>query len=467
MTLLALDLGTTFVKGAVLDLDKHHLRHIRRQPFPKPVPNLPPLFFEVDPQTLVATVHTLLTDLLALAPDCEGIVMCTQMHGMVLCTDQGEARSNVITWQDQRSLTPHPAEGGTHLARLLEEISPAQRQQTGREVQPSRPLAYLYWMAVNGQLPNGAVIPAAIADFVIANLAGSTPVIDPTNAGAHGALNLETMRWHTALIAQLGLEQLHWPEIRPLGQPVATVTIDGRQLPCYAPVGDHQCAVVGALLAPDELSLNISTGSQVSLMTSQLTLGDYQTRPFFDGRFLNTVTGIPAGRALNHLVNLLTELAQLQGKPLDDPWPTIAQAAATVENVETGEDLAVNLSFFDSIGGSSGSITHIREGNLTVGHLFHAAFQSMTTNYYRSALRLAPDQPWRRLVFSGGLAQKIEVLQKLIQQQFSRPTRLCPSTEDTLIGLMALGYVATGRAPSVAAAVAHLAEHSAELQVDA
>jgi sugar (pentulose or hexulose) kinase len=124
MTLLALDLGTTFVKGAVLDLDNLHLRHIRRQPFPKPLSNLPPLFYEVEPQMIVEAVRTLLTELLALAPACEGIVMCTQMHGMVLCTAKGEARSNAITWQDQRSLTPHPAGGGTHLQRLLAEITP-------------------------------------------------------------------------------------------------------------------------------------------------------------------------------------------------------------------------------------------------------------------------------------------------------------------------------------------------------
>ena len=455
MRLLALDLGTTFIKGAVIDFDRLHLRHIRRQPFPKPVANLPTLFYEVDPQTLVATVRQLLRELLVLAPDSAGLLMCTQMHGMVRCTAKGEARSNAITWQDQRSLTPHPGGGGTHLARLLAEITPDERQQTGREVQPSRPLSYLYWMKVNGQLPQEEVIPAAIADFVIANLAGSTPLIESTNAGAHGALNLETMQWHTTMLTRLGLNQLRWPDIRPFGEPVATITIDGHHLPCYAPVGDHQCAVVGALLAPDELSLNISTGSQVSLITPQLALGDYQTRPFFDDRFLNTITGIPAGRALNHLVNLLTEMAQFQGEPLDDPWPQIAEAAARVQ----GSDLVVNLSFFDSVGGSSGAITNIREDNLTVGHLFHSAFQSMAENYYRSALRLAAAQPWRQLVFSGGLAQKIEVLQKLIQQQFNRPTRLCPSSEDTLLGLMALGQVATGRAASVSAAIHYLTDH--------
>lgn len=465
MTLLALDLGTTFIKGAVLDLDQLHLSHIQRQPAPKPVPNLPALFYEIDPHILVATVRTLLTDLLALAPDCEGIVLCTQMHGLVLCTEEGEARSNAITWQDQRSLTPHPLGDGTHLARLLATISPEELQQTGHEIQPSRPLSYLYWMAVNGKLPQENLIPAALADFVIANLAGSTPTIEPTNAGAHGAINLETMQWHEPVLARLGLDRLRWPEIRPFGQPIAAIKVTGKSLPCYAPVGDHQCAVVGALLAPDELSLNISTGSQVSLITPQLTLGDYQTRPFFDGRFLNTITGIPAGRALNHLVNLLSELAQLQGKPIDDPWPQIGQAAAAIARSGNNNDLAVNLAFFDSIGGDSGSIANIREDNLTLGHLFHAAFQGMARTYYQSALKLATDQPWKQLVFSGGLAQKIDVLQTLIQQQFNRPTRVCPSSEDTLLGLLALGLVATGRKPSVAAAIDHLVGNSAMIRV--
>jgi sugar (pentulose or hexulose) kinase len=465
MTLLALDIGTTFIKGAVLDLDQLQLSHIQRQPAPKPVSNLPALFYEIDPQSLVAAVRTLLINLLAVAPDCEGIVICTQMHGLVLCTARGEARSNAITWQDQRSLTPHPGGDGTHLARLLATISAEELQQTGHEVQPSRPLSYLYWMAVNGKLPQEHLIPASLADFVIANLAGSTPTIEPTNAGAHGAMNLATMQWQEPILARLGLDHLRWPEIRPFGHPIAELKITGKSLPCYAPIGDHQCAVVGALLAPDELSLNISTGSQVSLITPQLTLGNYQTRPFFDGHFLNTITGIPAGRALNHLVNLLTELAELQGKPLDDPWFTITQAVATLAGRGKSSDLTVNLAFFDSIGGNSGSIANIREDNLTVGHLFHAAFQSMARNYYQSALNLAANQPWRQLVFSGGLAQKIEVLQTLIQQQFNRPTRLCPSAEDTMLGLLALGLVATARKPTVAAAIDHLVENSEIIRV--
>ncbi|MDQ3249676.1 MAG: hypothetical protein M3Q45_10790, partial [Chloroflexota bacterium] len=272
---------------------------------------------------------------------------------------------------------------------------------------------------------------------------------------AHSALNLETLDWHHAVIARLGLAQLQWPTIQPFGDVVGTLTIAGKRLPCYTPVGDHQCALVGSFLGAGELSLNISTGSQVSLLTEQLTLGDYQTRPFFDNRFLNTVTGVPAGRALNHLVNLLTEVAHAQGVTLADPWSYLAEATAQVEET----DLAVNLAFFDSASGRQGGISNIREANLTAGHLFRAAFQNMADNYRASALRLSPQQAWRRLVFSGGLAQKMAVLRTIIQRQFSVEERLCATTEDALLGLLALALVASGRMSSVQAAITELAQH--------
>jgi hypothetical protein len=87
----------------------------------------------------------------------------------------------------------------------------------------------------------------------------------------------------------------------------------------------------------------------------------------------------------------------------------------------------------------------------------------MADNYRGCALRLSPDQAWDRVVFSGGLAQKLERLRDMIAAQFSSPYRLCASTEDTLIGLMALALVIDGRAPSVAAAVESLRNQDAVL----
>jgi hypothetical protein len=180
--------------------------------------------------------------------------------------------------------------------------------------------------------------------------------------------------------------------------------------------------------------------------------GDFQTRPFFDGRCLINITHIPAGRSLNLIVRLLSELAEAQQIELPDPWPYITRAAAEVQNT----DLRVNLAFFNSSCGDHGSIMAIREEELTVGHLFRGAFQNMADNYYACALRLSPEKEWRNLVFSGGLAQKTPVLRELICAKFQADYRMCPTTKDTLLGLLALALVFSGRLATVVQAMGFL-----------
>jgi sugar (pentulose or hexulose) kinase len=458
MSFIGIDLGTSFIKGAVLDLDGLRLRHIQRVPFPDALPGLPPLYREFAPQQVLAAARDLFQALLPYAMDCEGLVMCSQMHGLVFTTEKGEPRSNLTTWQDQRVLEPHPSGKGTYFDVMLSRLSPEEVRSLGNELRPGQPVGLLFWLAEHGRLPGPDLVMASLPDFVLAHICDATPVTETTHAMSHGALNLETLDWHTGVISHLGLGGLRWPKIVPHGTVVGEFPLGFRSLPCYTPVGDYQCALAGALLDYGELSLNISTGSQVSLLKPQVEFGNFQTRPFFDGRFLTGITHIPAGRSLNLLVRLLSELPASQGIELSDPWPYITQAAAGV-----GEPhLRANLAFFNSSCGDHGEITNIREEELTVGHLFRAAFQNMAENYVASALRLSPEKSWRRLVFSGGLAQKIPVLRDLICERFQVDFRMCPTSEDTLLGLLALALVFSRRLPSVELATALLAQRYSE-----
>ena len=460
MSFIGLDIGTSFIKGAVLNLDSLQLEHIRRVPFPEPLAGSPPLFYEVDPLQVVSAARAFLEEMVFLAPDCQGVVLCTQMHGLVLATKTGRPRSNAITWQDQRALLPHPAGGGTYFDRLSAQLTAEEKGQLGHELKPSLPLCYLVYLKEVGQLPDAELIPASLADFVLANLSQATPTIDLTNAASHGAINLETLSWHRGVIEKLGLAHLNWPQIRAPGEVAYHLTINGKSLPVYPPIGDHQCAILGACLEGDELSLNVATASQVTALAPGLRPGAYQTRPFFEGRFLNTIARIPAGRSLNVLVDLLCELPRANKQPIPDPWDYIVEAAAATEQTT----LQVDLSFFASSVGDRGSIANIGEDNLTVGHLFRAAFQNMAGNYLACARRLIPQgdtephQVWRRLVFSGGLAQKIEPLRALICRTFKLDSRLSASAEDTLLGLLALALVITGRAESTEAATTLVGE---------
>lgn len=450
MQFIGIDIGTSFIKGGILELDTHQVHSIYREPFPEAEPGTPAPLYEVSPQAIVRAVGTLINNLLEQAPRCEGIVLCSQMHGLVLMDPSGQARSNAITWRDQRALQPYEGDSdaeGTYFDAMMAQIRAEERQQLGNGLRAGLPICTLFWLRENGQLPHGA-IPATLPDFVLANLCREArPGIEPTNAAAHGAYNVASGDWHWDLLQRLGLDTLRWPEIRAVNERVGTLSVGGREIPCFAPVGDHQCALAGTFLESGELSLNVSTGSQVSLVTPDLRTGNYEIRPYFDGRYLNTLVQVPAGRALDSLVSLLTELARRSNIELPDPWETISQAVAEVPQ----SDLDVNLAFFASALGDRGHIANAREDNLSVGHLFRAAYQSMAETYLACALRLSPQREWSRLVFSGGLVQKQEALRTQIQQRFGSEYRLCASTEDTLLGLLSLALFASGRTESVEA----------------
>jgi sugar (pentulose or hexulose) kinase len=450
MRFIGIDLGSSFIKGAVLDHDTLTIGHVERLPFPEPIRGLNPAFREFGAAQMVDVTRSLLHRLLRHAPEAAGLVMCGQLHGMVLATEDGQAVSNAISWQDQRTLQPFPGGCGTYFDEVNRRITVEERRQLGNEPRPGLPLCYLFWLAQNHLLPKGTLVVTALPNFVIASLCGCPPTSDVTNAFAHGALHVETLQWHRPVIARLGLERVDWPEIVPQGTVIGELRVGSRHVPVFAPVGDYHCSQVGAFLDEGELSVNISTGSAVIQLARGCEFGDYQTRPWFDGRFLKTITHIPGGRALNALVRLLSQLAEGQGLALHDPWDYILAEAAQIEST----DLRVDPAFYFSAMGDRGAITHAREENLTVGHLFRAAFAGMADNYARCAVRVSPNKEWTRLVFSGGVALKIALLRRLICERLGQAHRLAASEEDTLLGLLVLSLAFSGRFESVMDAIA-------------
>lgn len=445
---VGIDLGTSFIKGAVLDAEGCRVEHVRRIPFPPALLGLNPLYCEFAPEQILAAARTLIEELASLAVECEGLVMCTQLGSIMLMNGQGQAASNFFGWQDQRALEPHPSGAGSYY-RVLQERTARQRRELGNELPVGSPATFLFWLAEQGKLEPG-LIPVSLGDFVLSSLCHEPPSVDTTTAMTYELLNLSTLEWHFDVIGQLGLSAVRWPILRKQGEPAGFMKIGKATVPCFAAIGDYHSALLGALLSEDELSLNISTGSQVSRIVRGLTPGDYQTRPFFDGRFANTISHLPAGRSLNVLVDLLTEIAQ---GPVD-PWSYIAKAAAAVDHT----DLEVNLSFYPGPAGERGAITNISEKTLNVGTLFRAAFENMAECYYACASRIWPDQSWRGIVFSGGLAFKLPQLRQIIQDRFQTGSRLCPVAEDTLCGLLLLARAFSGKSASVEQAAAELRE---------
>lgn len=428
MQCLGIDIGSTTIKGAVLDPERGRVGEVVRTRFPEPISCLPPRHFEVDPEQIVAATCSVLDQLLLAAPESAAVFFSGQMGGVILVDDGGRPLTNYLSWRDQRTLDTHPA-GGSYVDEIERRWSGGELRDLGNELKPGSATSLLYWLAENGRLPAGCT-PCAVGDFVVGRLCGAPPQMHPTQA--IGLLNLHSGDWHHAAFREVAIANLNWPPLAILNQPIGELRHSGRQIPCYPVLGDQQCALYGIDLQEDELSLNVSTGSQVSRITRQLDLGPYQSRCYVGDRYLNTITHLPAGRSLNVLVELLAELAQAEGQPLCNPWAHVTRLATEAD----GGGLECDLSFFSGPMGDTGRIEGITTENLTVGNLFRAAFRNMAANYGHCAERLDPARSWMRLALSGGLTQSVPVLRQLIQQQFSAPIREFPEGEDVLNGLL-------------------------------
>ena len=429
MPVLAIDIGSSSIKGAAVDPATASLGPLLRRGFPEPLAGLSSGHFEVDPHAIVAAVREVIEELVHHAPAAEAALFCGQMGGVILVDGENRPLTNYLSWRDQRALGPHPS-GGTYLDEIRRRWDGNEFRELGGELKPGSATSLLFWLAENGHLPPDAT-PLTLGDFVLAQVAGAQPHTEPTQA--IGTLNLTTGDWHRSAFAKLGVDHLHWPPLIECRQRVGSIRCGQREIPCHPVVGDQQAALRGVELAAGELSLNISTGSQVSLLSRELQLGDYQTRHYFGGRYLNTITHLPAGRSLNVLVDLLTELATAQGVRLADPWEYIARAAAEAAD----SDLDVDLAFFAGPVGDRGRIDGITLDNLFAGSLFRAAFRYMADNYWTCAKRLLPNRQWRRAVLSGGLTQKVPILRQLLAERFGE-CRECAEGEDVLLGLAGL-----------------------------
>ena len=434
---IAIDVGTRSIKGTVVDAEKMALGTVRRRPSPGPLEGRPDGFHELDALDVVDTVRQLIAELAADAPGWDGILLCGQMGGLVFASESGEPLSNYISWLDRRT-------SGAFFEAFTGRIGAEGRERLGNEVRAPLPLPYLCWLAESGGLPRESAFPLTLPDFVAANLTGGVPVIERT--GMTGSMDVQTQNWPRDLLDGLGLGGLRLPRVVDFRHVVGHCDTGGTRVPVYAAVGDHQCALAGTLLREGELSINISTGSQVAMVTRTPEIGDYQLRPFFDDSWLRTVTNIPAGRALNALVKLLTELAEATGTEIDDPWSYIFERSDAVEET----DIVANLAFFPSPVEGRGSLSGLHEGNLSVGHLFRAVFERMASYYQEFGARLSPERGWERLVFSGGLAQSSALLRRLVCERLRAEHRVTASTEETLIGLLVLARVVSGLDGSVA-----------------
>lgn len=427
MECLGIDIGSTSIKGAVLDLVRNEVGPAISVPFPSSVAGLPTGWVEVDPESIFSAFQSLFHSLAQQAPGARSLLLSGQMGGLILVDGQGIARSNYISWRDQRVIHSSESEHSClhRIRSTWEELGIF--DAVGRELQPGSPVALMYWLKERDLLPSDTQ-PASIADYLIGRLCGTVGPMHATQA--IGMIDHSSGDWHRQAFASIGLDHVRLPKLSHCEESIGEFRHAGQSFSVHGSFGDQQCALRGAGVTRDALSINISTGAQVSRLTSAFCPGPYQTRRYFGNDLLNTLTHLPAGRSLNVLVDLLTELSREEGFAPRHPWETIVRHMRHVKK----SNLRVDLAFFDGPLGSSGQISGITTDNLSVGSLFLAAFENMADNFL-SVSKYLDNPRWTEIVVSGGMTKSVPMLREMIENRFRLPVREARG-EETLYGLL-------------------------------
>lgn len=435
MRLLGIDLGGTFIKAAVLDLDVRQVMDVRRIAFPGFLPERVAGAREVDGDEIFKQVVNLIEEYCADYPDLSGLTLSSQMHSLVLCDSVGRLLIPPTTWQDMRSLFD-----GSFRA-LRELYTSDLSWEVGNECRAGHPVAVLHSLVKRGTPAiTRSTVVTNLADWIIFRLTGAVQPIHVSQAAATGLWSLSGV-WNERLLSSLGLGFLQMPDVVSESFAFNSAVL-GRRWKIWPSVGDQQAALLGVDLQMGDLSVNVATGSQVSVLcrpslidrTSQCTV-----RPFFRGQMLATVTHLPAGRALNRWVATLSDLAQEAGMTVDECWQRLAEKAARVPIHSLP---ALDLSLFPCATGEYGNLTGLTENNLSAAQIFRSAIRSMALNY-QWAGEILPNEPRYRILASGGLCQKNPILRDDIAELIGLPLILSPVVEDTLNGLMKYALAAT------------------------
>ncbi len=436
---ITLDIGSTFIKAAVFDVEVEKILYTEKCHTPAKRPDPDPAVFENDAQALLNAVREVVHRCARAYPDAGGLLMSTQQHGCVLCHPGLEA-DTYISWQDTRCLHTDPETGKSYLEELEELLPPGVMENTGVPVKPALALCNLYALFRQGKLERGGEARVyTLGAYLIEKLTGNS-VCHITNAAPMGFANILEGTWRHDILARVGLDFFQLPRItRDLG--CCGVYRDGEvELKVYPDVGDVQTSVYGTGARSGDMIVNIATSGQLVYITDRYVPGSYEIRPYYDGNYCNVISRMPGGRNFDVQIDYLRDVGErIFGQSLsrETVWERI-QALDSDWREDGG--LTVDCSFYELpdrlAGGSIGGIDHV---NLTLEHVIHATAKDFGRQYRRFAEQLCDYARFSgSLYLSGGAILKNPILRQAVTEAMDIPHTVAASADEVYGGLFKL-----------------------------
>lgn len=434
MKYLGIDIGSTTLKSAILDLEACEILQVRKLSAPIRIHDENPHIFQIRAEDYFQTVKGLIDEAAAVFQDLEGVVFSTQMHGFVL----GE---RYISWQDTRCLDT-AKKGKSYLEILEERISPERMQECGVYLKPSLGLCNLYAKWREEKIRGGKIY--TLGSYLIARLTGEN-ICHISNAAPLGFVNLKRREWDVELLEHIGMNNFRLPRISENDwEPCGVYRVGERAIKIYPDYGDQQISILGSGAEKTDAVINIATASQVAVFSRNFEFGPYETRPYFGKEYIKVISNMPAGRNLDVLVNFIRHVAErIAGQTFEEKF--VRERIDTSFRLETG-NLEVNTAFYPVPGWySGGEIRHIDFENFTVDHLFTAAYEDMARKYWENLGVLCDREKIGKIVCAGGVSWKNPYLLQMISYISGWECQRSRYPDEALAGLFRAAMRCAGR----------------------
>ncbi len=264
MNRLFIDVGSTNVKFLSEINGKQERESI---PFSMPVLD-DGCFYEVNAKQIVLPILQKINQ-----TDCDEVYLSVQMHGYLLADREGELLTNYISWRDNRA-----KRSGTAV-----EIS----AESGSAMKWNLPRASVFSIKKEDPFCYQRIKRFfTLGSYLVFCMLGVNAT-HVTDAAASGFYNVKE---RTAAKEPFELPNAYY-HVAPIG------TYRGKRI--YPPFGDQQCAVFGVGCDENSAVLNLGTAAQACTPAHGFVCGAFESRPYFGGNTLCTVTGLSGGRELS------------------------------------------------------------------------------------------------------------------------------------------------------------------------
>ena len=434
---VGIDIGSTTISAAVIDVKFGNQIETYTINHGLDVKGEKPFFHEQDADAICNKAIKLLQLITENHTGIRSIGVTGQMHGIVYIDINGNAVSNLITWQDKRADEPLE-NGGSYCDRIF--------KISGRQISTGFGFATHYYNIINNIVAQQAYSFCSIMDYLVMKLTGlSFPVIHNSVAASFGLFDIQKSEFDANAISKLGMSKLALPKVTD----EFCVVGEYNNTPVSVAIGDNQASFIGSVKDIDgTILINIGTGSQISMLSEACENTESELRPLIKDKYILCGSALCGGKAYAILEKFFREYMLATSSSEFSQYDIINKLSfdAYVHKKQAPEVMP----YFQ--GKRSDPLERASIGGITVenfapGELALGFIKGICRELYD--LAGAQCKTKKLIIASGNAVRKIPIMKNVIEDTFGLPVKISDNKEEAASGGAMFAAVAAGLVNSV------------------